>query len=98
MVHFNPKESVPVKPIITMRAEATHGPDGGTACFVTVLITHEGRTCKGTKEVKLPMHPSAANPYDWAQEALCGLIDGLDCLCDVKVEHAEGCTEVGLYE
>jgi hypothetical protein len=87
-----------MKPIITMRAEATRGPDGGTACFVTVLITHEGKTCKGTKEVQIPLPPSASSPYGWAQEALCALIDGLDCLCDVKVEHSTGCTEVGLYE
>lgn len=87
-----------MKPIVTMRAEATHGPGGGTACFVTVLITHEGKTCKGTKEVQIPMAPSADSPYAWAQEALCALIDGLDCLCDVKVQHGQGCTEVGLYE
>lgn len=98
VVHFNPKESVAMDPIVTMIASAAKAPGGGTECHVTVSITHDGKMCRGEKTVTMAPPPSSFSPYAWAQEALCALIDGLDCLCDVKVTHDEGCSEVGIGE
>ncbi len=87
-----------MEPIVTMIASASRAPGGGTVCQVTVGITHDGKMCRGQKTVTMAPPPSTFSPYAWAQEALCALIDGLDCLCDVTVTHDEGCSEVGIGE
>ncbi len=84
-----------MKPIVRLHASAALSKDHGTEATISVMITDaEARTCVGRKTVRIPLRPDPERPYEWAQEALCALIDGLDCLCDVEIQHAADCPEV----
>jgi len=88
-----------VKPIVRLHASAALSKDHGTRVTISILVTDEGgRTCVSRKTVEMPMRPDHERPYEWAQEALCALIDGLDCLCDIELQHDADCPEVPRVE
>lgn len=83
-----------MKPIVRLHASAALSKDHGTAATISIMITDsQARTCVSRKTVEIPLRPDVDRPYEWAQEALCALIDGLDCLCDVELHHAHDCPE-----
>lgn len=82
-----------MNPIVTMTAWATRLAGGGTEASVKITVADSGRLCSSIKKVKLPLDPDPAHPYAWTQEALCALIDGLDCGCDVEIIHDTACKE-----
>lgn len=84
-----------MKPTVKLFASAGLSKEHGTEAIISIMVTDaEARTCVSRKTVRIPMRPDLDRPYEWAQEALCALIDGLDCLCDVEMDHAHDCPEV----
>jgi hypothetical protein len=87
------------KPIVTMIVTGAKSDDHGTEITLAMHMLEDKKLCKAEKKVRIPMAPSSSHPYEWAQEALCAMIDGLDCLCDVVVTHDPACTvEEGSHE
>mgnify|MGYP007069372612 CR=1 FL=1 len=83
-----------MKPIVYLSASAGLSEDHGTECTVAIAVAREdGTPCVSKKKVHIPMRPDPDRPYAWAQEALCAIIDGLDCLCDVTINHSPSCLE-----
>lgn len=83
-----------MKSTVKLFASAGLSKEHGTEATISIMVTDaEARTCVSRKTVKIPMRPDLDRPYEWAQEALCALIDGLDCLCDVELDHAHDCPE-----
>lgn len=83
-----------MEPKLSLGLSAMEDVNGGTSVHLRLYVTNpDGTRCYSLKRVSIPAAPNLEDAYGWAQDVLCAMADGLDCLCDVQMTHDAKCEE-----